>query len=159
MFDAISQFAYRKIEIRKKGEVARYVSQRNRAHSVLREWASLYRYYSKFTESNYCYSSAKSSEIQFKKRYFLILKSYFLMRRAHKTNIIIAENKFFDRYVRICFQNWAYFYLHKNKMLRVSKAAVGRRTAKKLKFTYFRAFQRAFENSLKAETYRMTMLK
>ena len=137
----------------------RYVSQRNKAQHILLEWASLYRYYSKFTESNYCYSSAKSSEIQFKKRYFLILKNYFLMRRAHKTNIIIADNKFFDRYVRICFQNWAFFYLHKNKMLRVSKVTVFKKTTKKLKYTYFRAFQRAYKNSQKVEFFMKNMLK
>ena len=86
------------------------------------------------------------SEIQFKKRFFIKMKKYYEMRKTHIQNVIIANNKFFDRYVRICFQNWAYYYLHTNKMLRVSKATLTKKTHRKTKFTYFKALMRAFKN-------------
>ena len=80
------------------------------------------------------------------------------MRKSHKQNIQTADAKFFNRYVRICFQNWAYYHLYSNKMIRVSKATLTKKVEKQLKEKYFLTFIRGYQNSVKSSNqYRISL--
>ena len=60
--------------------VLRQIQQKQKECKYFEEWISLHQYYSKFTQSTYCYTQKKISEMHFKKKYFDILKQYLRTR-------------------------------------------------------------------------------
>ena len=67
----------------------------------------------KFTEDNETYSGLKLAKCFFIRSYFKQLKQYAILKRGHSQNKVKAHNQFYNRYVRICFGNWAYWSLGK----------------------------------------------
>lgn len=98
---------------RKRGKKIR------RAHFT--EWHSLFAYFSKFTSSKATYSALKLSSNHFLSKYWSRLRRYTFIKRIDRTNRLTADHKFFNRYVKICFNNWAHFILVKQKKLAVAK--------------------------------------
>ena len=89
--------------LKAKQEVLKEIMKKQAEQKCFEEWINLYQYYSKFTESTYCYSQKKMSVLHFKKKYFDVLKSYLRLRQVHNRNKSIADSKFFFRYVKFCF--------------------------------------------------------
>ena len=81
------------------------------------------------------------------------------MKKLAKIRNLKAEHKFFNRYARICFQNWAYFCLIKTKNLNQAFRIQNRQFRHKLKKSYFRAFLRAFDLNRKIVKFRRTTLQ
>ena len=81
--------------------------------------------------------------LHFKKKYFTFLKEYYEMRCRHKRNIEIADAKFFHRYVRFCFQNWAWFQ-NKQKSIKFANMDISRKYLTKEKQKYLNALKRAY---------------
>lgn len=123
------------------------------------EWHSLWAYYSKFTASTYCYSDGRKSRQKFLVKYFGALRRYWLMRRKHRENMLIADTKFFDRYAKICFQNWAWYSLHFCRNARYAKAQTTKKYVLKFKQEYFNAIKRAYNNSVKCREFTEARLK
>ena len=129
-FQSLNVHAIKQSDLKRKFAQHFEVHRQKVTQRFLKEWSALYQYYSKFTRSQYGYTQVKASQIQFKKRYFQCLKNYLMVRRVHKANIIKADNKFFHRYVKICFRNWAWYHLHFTKHQKFAYIDVNRRFKK-----------------------------
>ena len=60
-----------------------------------KEWLVLYKYYSSFTKSDYCYTQKKHSDLHFAKKWFDRLKIYNQARKIHNYNKIKADSVYF----------------------------------------------------------------
>jgi hypothetical protein len=74
-----------------RGQILRDKNAKKVEKKYFQEWENLYKYYSSFTKSGYCYTQKKLSEMHFQKKWFEILKMYCHMRFKHKSNQAIAD--------------------------------------------------------------------
>lgn len=137
-------------EARRRRVVTRYFA----------EWFSLYAYYRRFTSSqNAGYVALKMSDSQFLSKFWLRLKAYTRRNRVKSRKQRAADEFFFRRWARICFDNWRFFSVVTCKAARLAGQRVSKKHLRLQKALYFRALRRAFLLSKEASLYRDKSLK
>ena len=160
MFYSLLNF---KIKANLRENLAQTVFEARRHRVVTRffaEWFSLYAYYQRFTSSqNAGYYSLKLSDRQFLSKFWLRLKAYTRQKAIKSFQRRKAEQHFFGRWARICFDNWRYFSVVTCKAARLAGQRVSKKHVRLQKACYFRALRRAFMLSKEASLFRIKSLK
>ena len=128
-------------------------------NKIFTEWLSLYNYFSRFTRSHANHFQNQESQLHYLNKFWRKLKMNRDRRQMKRRNMIRAEFKYFDKHVRVCFGNWAWFVLERRRTVKAAYRAVHATWSEKTKAAYLRALQRAFYLSRQLQRFRTVTLQ